>query len=455
MRRTQAAVLTMVALAGTMVACSFQPADVGPQSDPSRHAKVQPREAASQKSEDRAAAGLEKPAAQKSEKRQPAQEKSDSDDSEPAHAPAKKPKQSEPAKKSAPPDPRKTGPAKTKPTKKPQAETKAPNTKPSQPAKPKVKPSKKPQAEQPSKSQTPKAPEPSKSKPARPKPADPTPSAPEPEAHREPQVGDLVQHGSGVIWWPSFKVMPLAKSAQDSPKSTTFSFENSGWTAKELELYTAFNSASAPSHQCGLLPSQFPEVDVDEAAFRAEMQPLAEKYANCLYDAWRPVLEASGAVPYQTITVTACPGPGCEAMQPYYAAVAMEDQIILSEFIGAWSGPSFSRVIAHETAHIIQSSVRISADHSSVVTAGSPGNADRLVIDRRHELQAECLGTTMLDKARPLPFQEHLFEFPVMMGDEQHGDYESIEFWVGQGLKGRVGECNAYLADPSLTTFRW
>ena len=74
MRRTQVAVLTMVTLAGTMVACSFQPADVGPRSDPSRHAKVQPRDAASQKSEDRAAAGLEQPAAQKSEKQGPARE---------------------------------------------------------------------------------------------------------------------------------------------------------------------------------------------------------------------------------------------------------------------------------------------------------------------------------------------------------------------------------------------
>ena len=433
----------MMVLTGSLVACSMQPTEVGPKSDPSGHAKVQTKEKQSNDrpaaSEDRASEALDEP--EQVPTRQPQLERPKAEPANSGPVKEKSPKAEKVIRRSEAPQPKKTKqpakPAKASaPKSKPSAEVKRHPKKQSQKPAPPV--AKKPSV----------APKPPKSKPTPPesKPK-PEPAPPKPPA--APQVGDIVQVGDGAIWWPSFQLSPIDDGSRSEG---SILFDDMSWAQDELRLYTNFNAAPVPSHNCGVLDVDYP-VDDDHDAFRAEMQPIAENYANCLYDSWRPLLEQAGAEPFEHVNVSTCPGPGCEVMEPHFAAAAMGDQILLGEHVYGWSGWYMTRVIAHETAHVIQNSVRTPESMVSVVNAGYQWTMDENEGPRRHEFQAECLSSTMIDKAVPLPFQEHVVRFGSMSPDEIHGDPQSIDFWVAQGLKGRVGECNAYLADPSLTTY--
>lgn len=279
-----------------------------------------------------------------------------------------------------------------------------------------------------------------------------TPSASEsPPPTVEMPPLQIVTDGAAKWVKPQFEMLPVAKAKEGK---AGLDARHGGWSAADLTLAFEFNAAPIPSHHCAELSS----AGFDTFDFAAVAEE-SERYANCLYDSWRPFAAQHGFKLLDHIDVVHCSVDTSERCKNFALdspADAGDGTIRLApatilERMEAW----YTLMIAHETAHIVQQTLKVSPDTASVVGVGledlADGAGERGV--RCMEGQAQCLAVAMLNAGHPRTEAQFLEMSAGNASDSGHWDAKAGRLWVRQGLLGRVGECNAYVAANSLLSW--
>lgn len=245
---------------------------------------------------------------------------------------------------------------------------------------------------------------------------------------------------------PSFPMLPYAVFDPDGDQPV---LDFSQYSEAEVEIYLRFNALAIPANTCTGMAEEY----ADPTGLLAD----ADRYANCLFDSWRPFAQAhSMDLPRIVVShcavspeVAECGPPESQA----FAAMAVDNRVILSVYFGG-SADAASQMIAHEIGHVLQFLIAAPGTVAGPqLGAFEPsGVGDRLL--RRMELQAECLGTAMFLAGHPRTMEQLVDVGIVGSSDERHWDLESSRFWTAQASTGQVGECNAWVADPSLVAYR-
>lgn len=248
---------------------------------------------------------------------------------------------------------------------------------------------------------------------------------------------------AGKIWKPSFPILPFGKA---NPKKDAPVIDLSRLTSREIALQYAFNAGKFPKHNCKPITSNFKT--------HAEAQQKSSVLANCLLDSWRPFAESQGIkLPKADVascalrTIDACPVEDTGAMVIY-------EQMGLGPDFGINDGSdpaAITMTIAHETAHVLQGTLVFEQRTESILTRMSFDEVNGYRLHRRIELHAQCLAVGMYTIMDPLDGQS--LEQHIWDADERHWDAKRGRFWMRQGLKNQVGECNAIIAANSLLIY--
>ena len=264
-----------------------------------------------------------------------------------------------------------------------------------------------------------------------------------PAAEPKPYDPVISEGPTGTIVVPSFSILPFGESDDTEELQA---IDLSHLTEEEQRLYLAFNSAEVPANECTSFSA---DVFDSPEQFHSE----ASELTNCLIDSWRPWAEQAGIdLPAETDVIV------CDAYQGECSA-DLNSAVVINDTV--WYGADYSRdpwtatvVAVHETAHVLQNTIRTSPDRPDVAMAGlvfGPGAGTETA--RRWEIQAQCLAVGMMYRGMGVTHESLEVAGYLGDGDELHWDADDISFWTDQGMLGQVGECNAIIADTALVDY--
>ncbi|MGJ6980639.1 hypothetical protein ACSDQ9_08945 [Aestuariimicrobium soli] len=235
---------------------------------------------------------------------------------------------------------------------------------------------------------------------------------------------------------PSFATLPY-RSGGDAAHLDFHALPQS-----QLTVYLAFQHADVPAIGCPLVSSEIEDPTAQQRAYTA--------HVACVLKAWRPLYSSFGRT-LPDIPVRMCalhPDDRCDT-----AFMSWPEEITVpAEWVSTGrADEQVTQVLNHEIAHYLQ--YRLDPRGGELPMAGVT-DPDGARLTRRLESQAECLGTAMLAREVHGATMDDLDAWGLVYdGDESHWDLSGSRFWGGQGLKGRVGECNAPVAATTLVDY--
>ena len=270
-----------------------------------------------------------------------------------------------------------------------------------------------------------------------------------------PDHGHVVTDGTYTVWLPGFPAIPFGGSVDGEKDYMDLAAR--GIDPAITAAQYAISITPIPRSTCSLPWVEFDSGWMVEGLSPEEFEVAAQDYVDCLVDLWRPLAAEVGATLAEDYPVHYCSAaanqdypncaPGALTEAAWYAY--FEQDIYLGRGWGDQGQPLklVQAFLAHEVGHLLQSELNVSG--GNVIRAFTMGLIIDTTGDRQEELNAECLSAGMV--ADPGMSDDELRALGFLYGsDEIHWNKASSEFWTRQGIGGRVGDCNTWLASQSL-----
>ena len=196
----------------------------------------------------------------------------------------------------------------------------------------------------------------------------PTSSTPTPSAT---PTTSAVPTSFAEDYTPSFKTLAFGKRLTDfgetPPPDYTPVIDFSGEAPENVAVNLAFNTMAIPLNTCG---------GVEASNDPATLEASAQRYADCLLDAWVPFATEHGLSPLfvEVLDCSLHPEASECADDRNPAAAANDHRVVLSEGLhemiaGGASSGQVTLTIAHELAHVLQQTL-VRPDGSPTVYIG-------------------------------------------------------------------------------------
>ncbi|WP_162463808.1 MULTISPECIES: neutral zinc metallopeptidase [unclassified Mycolicibacterium] len=206
----------------------------------------------------------------------------------------------------------------------------------------------------------------------------------------------------------------------------------------------------------------------------AAAQAFLQAVMSCLNNAWEPLITAAGfefrqpklSIPTGSTVTSSC---GTKAVGPNSGAAAFyctsNETMYMPPVEANQNGDKaivHLSILSHEYAHHLQSLIGTSEEWSKRTDAGGEGSAESLDVQRRYELQAQCLSGMFVGSIIDTGGRFTAADYQIALDDNSrrgdwdpngardHGSPAHFGAWWDQGYReNKIDQCNTWLSPAS------